>query len=190
MWWREIRAQTQNLPLAISLAIPVYLLARCRYIGSLLPHEFWHFCLRSLSPTSTMFQRMRIAKPSKRGRKVNRRMGREDFRSASPFEKGEDSGYFNWIVYGDYEIVEENEHLPYLTASSDERAKFYKPLVRTPHLFLEFARIAEQRGRLDEALDNWIRKYGSLGLSAKGRMDSWSRFQTWVRLRTQIYIQS
>jgi hypothetical protein len=37
--------------------------------------------------------------------------------------------------------------------------------VDTPHLFLEFARIAEQRSRSDEALDNWIRKYGLLGLT-------------------------
>jgi hypothetical protein len=93
-------------------------------------------------------------------------MGREDFRSASPFEKGEHSGYFIWVVYGDYELAEEDEHLPYLTASSDEGARTYRPLVDTPHLFLEFARIAERRGRSDEALDNWIRKYGLLGLSS------------------------
>ena len=98
---------------------------------------------------------------------MNRRMGREDFRSASPFEEGADSGFFNWVVYEDYELVDEGEHLPYLTAVSDERAKFYKPLVDTPHLFLEFARIAEQRGRSDEALDNWISKYGLLGLSSQ-----------------------
>src|SRR5215213_11669302 len=105
--------------------------------------------------------------PSKRGRKVNRRMGREDFRSASPFEKAADSGDFHWVVYEDYKVVQEDEHLPYLTALSDERARYYKPLVDTPHLFLEFARIAEQRGRLDERLDNWIRKYGFLGLSCQ-----------------------
>jgi hypothetical protein len=93
-------------------------------------------------------------------------MGREDFRSASPFEKDAESGYFHWAVYEDYEIAEEDEQLPYLTASSDVRATLYKPLVDTPHLFLEFARIAEQGSRSDEALDNWIRKYGLLGLSS------------------------
>jgi len=92
-------------------------------------------------------------------------MGREDFRSASPIEKGIDSGYFHWTVYDDYEIAEEDEQLPYLTASSDEPARTYRPLVDTPHLFLEFARIAERRSRSDEALDNWIRKYGLLGLT-------------------------
>ena len=97
---------------------------------------------------------------------MKRRVGREDFRSASPIEKGTDSGYFTWAVYGDYEIAEGDEHLPYLTASSDAPARSYKPLVDTPHLFLEFARIAEQRSRSDEALDNWIRKYGLLGLSS------------------------
>jgi hypothetical protein len=96
---------------------------------------------------------------------MKRRMGREDFRSASPIEKGADSGYFHWAVYEDYEIAEEDEQLPYLTASSDEPETLYKPLVDTPHLFLEFARIAEQRSRSDEALDNWIRKYGLLGLT-------------------------
>jgi hypothetical protein len=94
-------------------------------------------------------------------------MGREDFRSASPIEKGADRGYFHWSVYGDYEIAEEDEQLPYLTASSDEPETLYKPLVDTPHLFLEFARIAEQGSRTDEALNNWIRKYGLLGLSSQ-----------------------
>jgi hypothetical protein len=99
---------------------------------------------------------------------VKRRMGGEDFRSASPFEKGANSGSFHWMVCEkDYEIAEEDERLPYFTASSYERAKYYKPLVDTPHLFLEFARIAERRGRLDEGLDNWIRKYGLLGLSSQ-----------------------
>jgi hypothetical protein len=92
-------------------------------------------------------------------------MGGEDFRSTSPFEKGADSGFFNWMVCEGYEIAEEDGLLPYFTASSYERAEYYKPLVDTPHLYLEFARIAERRGRLDEGLDNWIRKYGLLGLS-------------------------
>ena len=95
-----------------------------------------------------------------------RRMGREDFRSASPFEKGTDRGYFNWVVYGDYELVERDRRHVYFRVSSDERAKFYQPLAHTPYLFLEFARIAEQRGQLDEGLNNWIRKYGMLGLSS------------------------
>lgn len=46
-----------------------------------------------------------------------------------------------------------------------EEARPYRPLIDTPYLFLEFARIPEQKGHVYEALDNWLSNYGLLGLS-------------------------
>jgi hypothetical protein len=98
-------------------------------------------------------------------------MGREDFRSANPTVELEDSGYFWWHVYEDYDLVEEEGRLPYFRASvvrGGEKyveGKNYRPLIETPYLFLEFARIAEHKDNPRPALDTWIDKYGLLGLS-------------------------
>jgi hypothetical protein len=43
----------------------------------------------------------------------------------------------------------------------------YSPLHEVPHLFLEFARLAEQKDQLG-ALNAWIAKYGLLGLHRRG----------------------
>ena len=75
------------------------------------------------------------------------------------------SGAFYWRVFEDFDIVEEDERLPYFRASSYEGARLYEPLVETPYLFLEFARIAEQSEHQAVALDKWISKYGLLGLT-------------------------
>jgi len=96
---------------------------------------------------------------------MKRRMGREDFESASPFEKEDLSGFFFWKVYEEFDIVEEDGCLPYFRASSDKGVGYYRPLEDYPYLFLEFARIGEQKGHPYDALKNWISKYGLLGLS-------------------------
>jgi hypothetical protein len=43
-------------------------------------------------------------------------------------------------------------------------SKYYRPLVDTPHLFLEFSRLAECKDS-ERAVEEWIFKYGLLGLS-------------------------
>src|SRR5215210_6500695 len=96
---------------------------------------------------------------------MKRRVGREDFKSASPFDTEELSGFFFWDVYEHFDIIEEDGRLPYFEASVDRGVQYYRPLVDTPYLFLEFARVAEHKGHPYEALDPWISKYGLLGLS-------------------------
>ena len=94
-------------------------------------------------------------------------MGREDFRSVSPFEKDTRDSAFHWMAFEDFKVIEEDGRLPYFRASSYKGAHIYDPLIDTPHLFLEFARIVEHKGYQLEALDNWVRKYGMLGLSSQ-----------------------
>jgi hypothetical protein len=96
---------------------------------------------------------------------MKRRFGRDDFKSASPFEKEARGGTFFWRVFEEFDIVAKEKQFPYFEASSYEGSKIYEPFVDTPHLFLEFARIAEQKGHQYEALDHWISRYGLLGLS-------------------------
>jgi hypothetical protein len=100
-----------------------------------------------------------------------RRLGREDLASVNPFlwEK-EIHEPFVWHVYEDYELVEEEDALPYLRASIPKgyewpkRVKSYNPLVDTPRLFLDFARIAERKNPA-KALSQWIAQYGLLGFA-------------------------
>jgi hypothetical protein len=100
-----------------------------------------------------------------------RRLGREDLASVNPFVREEEiHAPFVWHVYEDYELVEEEDALPYLRASipkgyeSPKRVKSYNPLVDTPRLFLDFARIAERKNRA-KALSQWIEQYGLLGFA-------------------------
>jgi hypothetical protein len=103
-----------------------------------------------------------------------RRLGREDLTSVNPFlrEKESDVPFF-WNVYEDYEVVEEEGALPYLRASTPKgyetpkRIKSYYPLVDTPRLFLDFARIAERKNPAN-ALSQWIAQYGLLGFANSG----------------------
>ncbi|HVF02140.1 MAG TPA: hypothetical protein VNA27_12520 [Rubrobacteraceae bacterium] len=115
------------------------------------------------------FQRIECGYPSKRGLKIGRRLGRDDFIRTSPFlrEKGRHP-LFYWGVYSDYEVVNVGVDRPYIKArfpetSSNGQARPYRPLVDTPYLFQEFARIAEQRDP-EKSLLRWIAKYGLLGL--------------------------
>jgi hypothetical protein len=100
-----------------------------------------------------------------------RRLGREDLASVNPFlgEK-ESHAPFLWHVYEDYELVEEEDALPYIRASTPKgyetpkRVRSYNPLVDAPRLFLDFARIAERKNPA-EALSQWIAQYGLLGFA-------------------------
>lgn len=95
-----------------------------------------------------------------------RRLNREDFAGANPLvgEGRARTFEFTWAVYGGYEIVGEGREGAYYSARGDlEACKHYDPLLDTPHLFLEFARLAERRDR-SEAVWAWISRYGLLGL--------------------------
>jgi hypothetical protein len=105
---------------------------------------------------------------------LQRRLGEEDLANVSPFRKEwERHKPFVWSVYEDYETVDPKDGLPYLRAVTREgheapqHTKVYKPLVDTPRLFLDFARIAEHRNPR-AALSQWISQYGLLGLAHHG----------------------
>src|SRR5215212_3247410 len=97
---------------------------------------------------------------------MKRRVGRDDFRSTSPTVELEDTGYFSWYVHEDYVLVEEDGTPPYFRISADRvrvgenYGENYRPLIDTPYLFLEFARIAEHEDDPYPALETWIAKYG------------------------------
>ncbi len=100
-----------------------------------------------------------------------RRIGREDLASVNPFlTERERHEPFLWHVYEDYELVEEEDALPYIRAvtpkgyESPKRVRSYNPLVDTPRLFLDFARIVERKNPA-EALPQWVAQYGLLGLA-------------------------
>jgi hypothetical protein len=100
-----------------------------------------------------------------------RRLGREDLASVNPFLREKEShAPILWHVYEDYELVEEEDALPYLRASipkgygSPKCVRTYNPLVDTPRLFLDFARIAERKNPAN-ALSQWIAQYGLLGFA-------------------------
>jgi hypothetical protein len=98
-------------------------------------------------------------------------LGKEDLAGVNPFlrERGRHIRFF-WCVYESYETVDPGDGLPYLqavTQAEDEtprRVRVYDPLVDTPRLFLDFARIAERKDP-GEALSQWLRQYGLLGLA-------------------------
>src|SRR4051812_34990504 len=100
-----------------------------------------------------------------------RRLNREDLTRSNPLLSDTDHQHwgFVWSVYEDYEIVHSDDgEADYVQAVNrngkyfPEAVKVYKPLLDTPYLFLEFARIVEHKNP-DQALDNWIHKYGLLG---------------------------
>jgi hypothetical protein len=102
---------------------------------------------------------------------MKRRVEREDFVSVNPFlREKERHKPFVWNVYEDYELVEGEDALPYIRAvtpkgyESPKSVKSYNPLVDTPRLFLDFARIAERKNPAN-ALSQWIAQYGLLGFA-------------------------
>jgi hypothetical protein len=103
-----------------------------------------------------------------------RKLNREDLVSSNPLLVDEEPHRpFYWRVYEDYEILpSEDRDFDYLQAArrkgsqEPECVKVYRPLIDTPYLFLEFARIWEQKDRV-EALMDWVRRYGLLGFTQR-----------------------
>jgi hypothetical protein len=107
----------------------------------------------------------------KKGRNLRSRLGKDDIAHTNPFLKEKDfHTRFWWRVYEDYEIVDQEDGLPYIRASGRDgyatprSVRVYDPLVDTPRLFLDFARIAERKNP-EEALLQWIARYGLLGFA-------------------------
>jgi hypothetical protein len=95
-----------------------------------------------------------------------RRLNREDFSGANPLVvEGRGRTFeFTWAGFDEYRIVGEGrEDAYYVAPEGADDYSLYDPLVDTPYLFLEFARLAERRNR-DEAVWAWISRYGLLGL--------------------------
>jgi len=103
-----------------------------------------------------------------------RRLNREDLKGTNPLlEEEERYRPFFWRVFDDYELLpSEDSDFPYVQAVSQGPGEgpvcidVYNPLVDTPYLFLEFARIWEQKN-LGKALAQWIGKYGLLGYTQR-----------------------
>jgi hypothetical protein len=98
-----------------------------------------------------------------------RRLNQEDLvEGASPFLESRGDIEFRWYVYEEYESVERSP-LTYYRATDRSKVKSsYKPLEDSPSLFLEFARLTEQRNPA-EALTEWISRRGLLGLHKRER---------------------
>ena len=95
---------------------------------------------------------------------MRRRLNREDLLlSGLPFVHRERPYRFRWRVYEGYQLVDPHEPHAYFRAESSDIGDAYEPIVDIPYLFLEFARLEEQRNP-DRALYKWIQKYGLLGL--------------------------
>jgi hypothetical protein len=106
--------------------------------------------------------------PSKKGRKVWRRLIREDLTGSNPLLEGGRRSYeFVWYRWDSgYELVEWDGEEPYFKAlltDDPNNIYWYMPLIATPHLFLEFARLQERKD-VDGAIRDWISDYGLLGL--------------------------
>lgn len=98
-----------------------------------------------------------------------RRLNREDLFDSNPLlARGERRHEFAWTVFNDYALTEVNGKDPYLKASlAAGVSRSYEPLLDTPHLFLDFARLYEHRNP-HQATREWIGKYGLLGLDTLG----------------------
>jgi hypothetical protein len=94
-----------------------------------------------------------------------RRLNREDLEGSNPLVASGQFLRFTWIVYGDYELVDqENEEERYFRVlQGAEVSHRYEPLIDTPHLFLEFARLYEAKD-VKGAIREWIDRRGLLGL--------------------------
>lgn len=108
-----------------------------------------------------------------------RRLNREDLERVNPLLPEEERHHFgfSWRVYKDYEILpldsdekprlgEEDEYIQAArqgTHEEPECVKVYDPLIDTPYLFLDFARVVERKDNPYLALMDWISKYGLLG---------------------------
>lgn len=105
-----------------------------------------------------------------------RRLNREDFAQSNLLLPDRELHRpFYWQVYEDYEILpstDNNQGPPYIQAASHgksrrpEAIKLYEPLTDTPYLFLEFARIPDDKDP-SSALIDWFHKYGLLGFTPR-----------------------
>lgn len=97
-----------------------------------------------------------------------RRLIREDLEGSSPLREGRRSYEFYWYRWeSGYSLIEREGMEPYFEAlRKDDPGNIYRyaPLIATPHLFLEFARLQERGEDLDSAIYSWIADYGVLGL--------------------------
>ncbi len=84
--------------------------------------------------------------------------------SVSPFVKEPDRhAVLLWGLYKDYDYVDNGDDLTYIRAVGAPY-DYYPPLIDTPRLFLDFARLVESND-WEQALSTWIAEYGLLGLS-------------------------
>jgi hypothetical protein len=93
---------------------------------------------------------------------------REDLAESSPLREGRRSYEFVWYRWeSGYKLVERDGKEPYFEAvpADYDNIDWYYPLISAPHLFLDFARLQEQKD-VDEAIRAWISDYGLLGLHA------------------------
>lgn len=135
------------------------------------------------------FQRMYLNYPSKKGRKLWRRLNKEDLESSNPvLSQGESHGYdSSWRVYEDYEVLSSDDgSTEYVQAVAREGSqepeciKVYDPLIDTPYLFLEFARIVESKDP-EQSFWDWILKYGLLGQTYRNPEYDRTRFTPNIR---------
>jgi hypothetical protein len=95
---------------------------------------------------------------------MRRRLGREDLlASGAPYREEGRASAFRWRVYENYQLVGMKTPTGYFTAAGANVGRAYEPITDVPYLFLEFARLEEQRDRGD-AMARWVGKYGLLGL--------------------------
>lgn len=96
--------------------------------------------------------------------KVRHRLNREDFIGSNPFVEEDQDTLSRWYVFDSYDFIEQEGGRGYFEAAKNAKiSRRYHPLIETPHLFLEFARLYEARN-VDNAIREWIGKYGLLGL--------------------------
>lgn len=97
-----------------------------------------------------------------------RRLGREDLAGSNPLREGRRSYEFYWQRWDSgYRLVKQDREQSYFEALGTDAPGSnlydYPPLIATPHLFLEFARLQEHND-LDGAIHSWVEDYGLLGL--------------------------
>ena len=97
-----------------------------------------------------------------------RRFNRDDLKASNPLVSSGNTPFLKcvWSVYDHYEAPNRysRDEERYLRAPEGARVKFrHQPLVDTPHLFLEFARLVEAK-KGPEVLYEWTYRRGLLGL--------------------------
>jgi hypothetical protein len=97
---------------------------------------------------------------------MRRRLNRDDLSASSPVAASihQPSLRLLWTVYDEYGRSHNSDGETCLVVPANAQvANRYEPLVNTPYLFLEFARIVEGRDRV-QALYDWTFRRGLLGM--------------------------